>query len=161
MRPGVRPKKLKMPAKALAQVRAEPVIDRTAVGEVGVHITEGNAIGISGGIAARVESLARQTAFDGLREGHAGPCTGQRHRGSNRRIQSAGPEEVHQSRADPRAQRTRSARSGSAPHGERTGGRLARGQRRVEIGNHQVSANRVRIDRPVEVSSAVVVVGER
>src|SRR5262245_62237869 len=98
MRPGIRPKKLIVPAEALAQVRAEAVIDRTTVGKVGVHVAEGNTIRVSGGIAVRVESLARQTAFDRLREGHARPCTGQRHRSSNRRIQSAGPEEVRQSR---------------------------------------------------------------
>ena len=59
VRPGVGTEEFVVPAEALAQVDREPVIDGTAVGEVGVHVSEGNAACEGRRIARRVE--ARET----------------------------------------------------------------------------------------------------
>src|SRR5262249_30872426 len=45
VRPGVGSQKFEMVAKPFFQIRRETVINRTAVGEVGVHVAERNASG--------------------------------------------------------------------------------------------------------------------
>ena len=47
-----------MSAEPLAQVRAQAVIDRAAVGEVGIHVAEGYAVRECCWIAICVESLS-------------------------------------------------------------------------------------------------------
>ena len=74
VRPGVGGQKFVVLGEALAEIGAESVIDRTAVGVVGVHVAEGDAAGVGeavgrGGIAGLVEP--RQGSKNSLRLRHA------------------------------------------------------------------------------------------
>src|SRR5262249_11951873 len=72
VRPGVRAEKFVVISKALAQIGGKSVINRAAVGEIRIHVAEGDAVGEGRGIAIGVETLAGQAALDRLGKGHAG-----------------------------------------------------------------------------------------
>ena len=55
-----------MIAEALAQIGGEAVIDRAAIGVVGVHISEGNAAAECGRVAIGVEPRYRADHGSGL-----------------------------------------------------------------------------------------------
>ena len=159
-----------MRAEALAQVGAEAVIDRAAVGVVGVHVAEGDA----SGEGRRGSQLALKPGMlpasrDRLRDAAEPdrPMTRKR-RGSK-----------DSGRRDGRSSSARHRRRGTAESVTRRGlhpltvnGLAGAGQiagllpnacivvGRVEVGNHQVAANCVGIDRTVQMASAIEVVGE-
>src|SRR5205807_6490945 len=77
-------------------------------------------------------------------------------------VHSSRAEEIHQWTTDPGAQRTRAAGAACATTDRKwTGRSLICRQRRVEVRHHQVAANGVGVDGPVEMTPAVEVVGER
>src|SRR5258708_23831592 len=97
MRPGVRSEKFVVPGDPLAEVGGESVIDRAAVGVVGVHVAERHAAGVGRyRVAGRVES--RQAMKYGLRLGQtAKRIASGVIAGRDGGIQTSGTEEVHQS----------------------------------------------------------------
>src|SRR5262249_15825229 len=98
MRPRVGGKKLVVIAKALAEVGGEPVVHGAAVGEVRVHVAEGDAAGVVKGRRSRVASgiKAWESANERLGLGHASGLARQIEAGGNRGIQSSRPEEIGQ-----------------------------------------------------------------
>ena len=157
-----------MPTETLAEVGAEAVIDRTAVGVVRVHVAEGHATS---------EAPVRCRITGGVEPGndcrraiacvmHSAPCApSECTSAEDRGIQSARPEEVHQRRIDKGTSRS----DLPALQPTTVNGLAARASARsvpercivgVEIRDHQVAADGVRIDRPIQVVSAIEVVGE-
>ena len=154
VRPSVGGEEFVVAAEALAEIGGQPVIDRTAVGVVGIHIAERNAAGVGKavawvGIAVGVEAGQSGEKSLGLR--HTSALAAELEGGGNGRVQSAGAEEVHERRIDV-------ARTASA-HGKGTAGGGTVRQGGKEIGGHQVAANRVSVDGTVDVAAAVEVVG--
>src|ERR1700732_3562695 len=95
MRKGVRRQKFVMVAKALLQIWGESMVNRAAVGVVGVHVAEGYASGQGRGIAGSAEASGLQhQGCDYLNAAGCGGIRQQRNR--NRRIQAGGTEEIHQ-----------------------------------------------------------------
>src|SRR6202451_4436146 len=108
-----------MISEALAQVRAEAVVDRTAVGVVGVHVAEGHTAGKCCGIAGGVEAgsaYARclhklQDCWSKGGDTSSSAISGQKI--GDRGIDAAGPEKAHERSLDPRLARMRVDTAGS------------------------------------------------
>src|SRR5579862_3731442 len=170
MRPRVRCEKFVVISETLAQVGREPVIDRTAVRIVRVHITEGNASCKTGWVGVIVEGRG------GIKGGvkilnKSGKNCGQRRAASNRthevcdrRIISTRTEKVRQCRRNPWQPGVgiHSARGRTGSNLQRTsrGVRSRIAIRRLPIRDQQVSSNRVGVNWTVQVPSAVEVVSE-
>src|SRR5216684_1068293 len=152
MRPGVGREDPVVVAEGLAQVSAEAVIDRAAVGVVRVHVAEGNAAGVGERrgrwIARRVE--AWQSLENGNALSYAIAATGQILSSGYGRIESARTEEVHHSSVYVRERRRRIPRRVAPTTREGAGGRslsLSQGIVKgcLEVGDHQIAPHGVGI----------------
>src|SRR5271166_5542034 len=88
MRPRVRGEEFVAAAEALAEISAQAVIARSAIGEVGVHVAEGDAVTEGAWIAVGIE-LGRGEIGNGVRYTGRKGCN---HGG----VQAGGTEEVRQ-----------------------------------------------------------------
>ena len=87
-----------MAAEALAEIGGEAVIDRAAVGVIGVHVAEGDAARVieGGGRGIAFGIKAWQGREKSLRLSYARGLAAQIESGGDGRVQSSGTEEVHQ-----------------------------------------------------------------
>src|SRR5437879_4853145 len=96
MRPGVRSQELGVTAESLPQVRAQAVVNRAAVGEVGVHVAERDAVRQGCGVAPGIQPVTREKL---LRESDT-LCARRSLRGQNelgyRSVQPRRSEEIDQ-----------------------------------------------------------------
>src|SRR6266404_2985671 len=156
VRPGVGGEELVVVVEALAEIDGQPVVVRSAIGIVGIHVTEGDAASViecgRHRITCRIESGQGLEEGDRLR--HAGALAIQLETGGNGRIQAAGAEKVHQGGVDP------TGIAVGVAYGEGTGEALTRCGSGKEIGGHQVAPNGAGIDGTIEVTSEVEVVGD-
>ena len=88
VRPGVGGQEFVVAAEALTKIGGEPVIDRTAVRVVGVHVAEGDAIAEGAWVAVCIE-VGRHQIRNGV-------CHARREGCDHGGIQAGGPEQVHQ-----------------------------------------------------------------
>src|SRR3984893_2596470 len=167
VRPGVGRQELVMVVEALAEIDGQPVVVRSAVRIVGVHVAKGDAAGViergRRGVASRIEPWERSEKSLGLR--HAWSLAAQIESGGDRGIQTAGTEEVHEGRIHVRyriawlsAPTDREWASRGSAARDWVMGRVVRC--REEIGRHQVPAYGAGINRTVEVAAKVEVVGD-
>src|SRR6266496_4498544 len=110
-----------MAAEALPQVHAQTVIDRTAIGEIRIHVAEGNAVVERSWITVCVESLAGEARLQLRRRRDTGNISGEKQPTGDRRIQATGPEKVHERGTHPRPEGTISTMVRSAANGKWTG----------------------------------------
>ena len=161
MRPGVRRQKFVVTAKALFQIGGQPVINRTAVGVVGIHVAERDAAGESAGrrITSRAESALLQ---DRQRRVDAALCGRANQSAGNRGIQASGTEEVGQRRRDPGHAVDESAGSRASADRERSRGRIGSGivQRHLPVSHQQIAARGVGVDGAVQMAAAIEVVAQ-
>ena len=146
-----------MIAKAFFQVGSEPVVDRAAVGVVGVHVAEGDAAGQGSRIAGRAQASGLQhQGRDDLNASGGGGIREQRNR--NRRIQARGTEEIQQRCRHIRASGTDAA----VVYKQRIVRGLCRSgrERRLPIFHQQIAARGVGVDGTIQVAAAVEVVSQ-
>ncbi len=152
-----------MIVEAFAEVRGEAVVDRAAVGVVGIHIAEGDAAGESAVIAGVGETVRRQ--YQGQYCCHARSRSRvrqirQRERGIYRRR----PEEVGQCGRDPGlSARINTARRSTGSNPQRPSDRgVGSGisERHQIVVHYQIAPGGVRIDGAIQMASAIEVVRE-
>src|ERR1700728_5110525 len=164
VRAGIRSKYFVMLVEAFAEVGGEAVVDRAAVGIIGVHVAERHAAGESGRIAVCVKPWDVMDQSYGLSD--AAERVAERRVGADeRRIQSAGPEKLHQRRIHIRIWTGCSPTRIASADGEWAGGsRLSRQGcivvRCLGVGHPQVAATRVGVDGPVQMTTAIEIVSE-